>query len=294
MVTDRVIVVSNGSESITLTTHPYTVQNIKGFDTLNVNNVTSQGYGQEGSTLLNTYISSRELEISGQIFAETTASMQRLRDKLLSLFIAHKEITINHYFGGKNRQIKVQAKKTPEFTFSEVTSVQNYSVQLLAVKDPYWSDPVDSLVTIATVKGGFHFPLSIPKDEGVTFGVKEAFLIADVYNSSSMTIGMTFTFIARGTVVNPQLFNINTREFIKLLCTMEAGETIEITTGEECTVTRISKGVEEDYIGKIDLAGGGYTFLTLAPGDNLFRYMADSGEEVLETRITYKNRYAGV
>ena len=105
---------------------------------------------------------------------------------------------------------------------------------------------------------------------------------------------MTITFIAKGTVKNPQLFDVNKRTLIKLLCTMDAGEKIVIQTGQDNTVTRVKNGISEDYIGKIDLVGEGNTFLELDPGDNLFRYAADDGEVYLETRIQFYNRYPGV
>ena len=52
MVTDRVITVSNKRESITLTNPPFYVENISGFDSLDVRIVTSQGFGQDGSSRL--------------------------------------------------------------------------------------------------------------------------------------------------------------------------------------------------------------------------------------------------
>ena len=119
-------------------------------------------------------------------------------------------------------------------------------------------------------------------------------MIADVYNKSSIKVGMKIIFIANGSLSNPQLFDVNKRKFIKLLCNMEAGEKITIETGTENKVTRNKNGIEEDYIGKIDLAGGGDEFLMLDPGDNLLRYGADTGEDMLETRILFYNKYPGV
>ena len=177
--------------------------------------------------------------------------------------------------------------------FTDVAPVQQYSVSLVAT-DPYWRDQTETLIAVANVIGGFHFPLVIPKSQGVTFGIKSSSLIAKVYNRSSIKVGMQITFIAGGVVKNPQLFDVNKRTFIKLLCTMGAGEKIVIQTGQDNTVTKVKNGVSEDYIGKIDLAGGGDTFLELDPGDNLFRYAADAGENYLETRIQFYNRYPGV
>jgi hypothetical protein len=75
---------------------------------------------------------------------------------------------------------------------------------------------------------------------------------------------------------------------------MEAGESITVETGNSKTVTRKINGVETDYMGKIDIAGGGDDFLELDPGDNLMRYAADDGEDMLEVKIYFNNRYVGV
>lgn len=293
MVTDRKIIVSNERTSVDLTLLPYTVQKITGFDRLEVQNVTSQGFDQDGASLLNSYVLPRDMEIIGQMKAQTTYQMQMLRDKLSAVFIPKKEVTVTHYYGGINRIITARVEKTPKFELSEVGAVQNYEVRMTAT-EPYWRDEKETLIQIANIIGSFHFPLVIPREKGVCFGIKSPSLIADVYNKSSIKVGMKIIFIANGSLSNPQLFDVNKRKFIKLLCNMEAGEKITIETGTENKVTRNKNGIEEDYIGKIDLAGGGDEFLMLDPGDNLLRYGADTGEDMLETRILFYNKYPGV
>lgn len=293
MVTDRKIIAGNGKSSLDLTGDPYTVKNIRGFDRLTVQNVTSQGFDQDGASLLNSYVLPRDMEISGQIRAESTVRMQTLRDKMFNIFTPKTDVTITHYYGGVNRVITARVQKSPKFDFTNVQTVQNYSVELTA-SDPYWRDETETLVKIADIKGSFHFPLVIPKGKGVRFGIKSSSLIANVFNRSGIKVGMKFMFVANGEVTNPQLFHINTRKYFRLLCHMEAGERITVETGQENTVTRNQNGLTEDYIGKIDLAGGGDSFLQLEPGDNLLRYAADDGESMLETRIYFQNKYTGV
>ena len=293
MVTDRKIIVSNGNTSVELTDAPYTVQETRGFDRLKMQNVTSQGFDQDGASLLNSYVLPRDMEIIGQVKADTTHQMQYIHDKLFDVFIPKKEVTITHYYGGINRTITATVEKTPKFDFTEVKAVQNYSVSLTAT-EPYWKDQLETLIPMANVIGLFHFPLIIPKDKGVCFGIKNSALIADVFNKSKIKTGMRIVFIANGAVTNPQLFDINTRKFIRLLCEMEAGEKITVETGQDKTITRNKNGVTEDYMGHIDLAGGGDEFLELEPGDNLLRYGADAGEDMLEVRIYFHNKYSGV
>ncbi len=294
MVTDRKIIVSNGNTSLELTMKPYYVKKTVGFDMLEVQIVTTQGFDQDGATELNSYVLPRDMEIHGEIKAESTHQIQDMRDKLFRLFIPKHQVTITHYYGGRNRVIKASVEKTPKFTFSDVSKVQEYIVQLKTTGNPYWMDHAESLVQMANIVGGFHFPVVIPKDKGMTFGIKSPSLIANVYNKSAIKIGMRFTFIANGTVTNPQLFNVNTREFFKMNCVMKPGESITVQTGTDKTVTRKYRGVKEDYLGRIDIPSGGNKFLELEPGDNLFRYAADEGENMMSVKIYFCNRYAGV
>lgn len=293
MVSDRKIIVSNGFTSLDITARPYYVKSTEGFDQLDVTLVTSQGFDQDGASVLNDYITPRDMEISGQVYADCPEQMRQIKERLFNIFLPKKDLTINHYYGGRNRLITARAENTPKFAFTKVSTVENYAVRLKAA-DPFWRDAADTLLPIANLTGGLHFPLVIPKATGVTFGVKSPTLIANVHNYSAVKIGMKFVFIANGTVTNPQLFDINTRNFFKLKCEMAAGEKITVVTGADKTVTRNVSGIESDYIGKIDIAGGGNTFLELAPGDNLLRYGADDGENMLEVRIYYRNRYLGV
>lgn len=293
MVTDRIIIASNKKTSLELTASPYSVKDITGFDRIEVQNVTSQGFDQDGASLVNSYVLPRDMGITGQIRANNTEQMQRLRNKLINMFLPKENIVITHFYGGESKEITVRVEATPKFTFTKVSVMQNYEIQMTAVS-PYWRATTESLVQIADVIGCFCFPLVIPVDEGVVFGVKQASLIANVHNASPIKVGMRFCFIANGTVVNPQLFNVRTRQYFKLLCTMTPGEQITVQTGQDKTVVRNDSGRTKDYIGKVDLAGGGNTFLELDPGDNLLRYMADSGEDMLEVKIYYHNRYTGV
>lgn len=293
MVTDRKIIVSNGNTSVELTAMPYTVQKTEGFDRVEVKNVTSQGFDQDGASLINSYVMPRDMGITGQIKADTTHLMQRCRDKLFDLFIPDKEVVITHYYGGVNRVITAIVEKTPRFEFTNVSTVQNYEISIKAMY-PFWRDEKETLIPIADVRGSFHFPLVIPKNKGVCFGIRSSSLIVNIHNGSSIRIGMRIEFIARGAVANPMLFDIGTRKFIKLLCSMEAGEKITVETGTDRSITRRKNGISEDYIGKIDLAGGGDEFLELAPGNNVLRYGAEEGETLLEVRIYYQNKYQGV
>lgn len=161
--------------------------------------------------------------------------------------------------------------------------------------NPYWQDIKESKQEIALWQKSFHFPLIIPKDEGIMMGYREPSLIANVKNTGQAKTGMRIEFKAKGTVVNPSLFNVNTREFLKVNKTMTAGEKIIVNTNQgQKKILSISNGVTTDILNLLDLAGGGKTFLQLDLEDNLFRYDADEGLDKLEINIYYDNKYLGV
>lgn len=293
MVTDRKITVSNGRKIIELTAPPYYVKKINGFDMLDVNIVTSQGFGQEGTSYVNAYTYERSLLIEGQIRASSTREMQVLRDSLSGIFLPKTELVITHFYGGVTRRIKVYVEKTPAFSFSNIGTIQFYNVEMTA-PDPFWYADNYCLVEMANTAGNFHFPLTIPKEKGVVFGVKSNSMIAQLANRSPVKLPLKIIFTSKGNVSNPYILNVNTRECIKLNCNMQDGQTIIIETGEDKTVTSRIGNTVEDYIGYVDIAGESCTFLELDVGDNVMRYGADDGEEYLAVKFTYYDKYMGV
>ncbi len=77
--------------------------------------------------------------------------------------------------------------------------------------------------------GDFEFPLEIPS-EGIEMGHRVSNLIVNINNTGAVPCGMRIQFKALATVVNPSLFNVNTREFIKINRTLSAGDVLEVTT----------------------------------------------------------------
>ncbi|APC79646.1 phage tail family protein [Clostridium botulinum] len=126
-------------------------------------------------------------------------------------------------------------------------------------------------------------------------GHREPSLIVNVINNGHVKTGMIIEFRARGILKNPSLFNVNTREFIKINKEMVAGERFIINTncGKKKIIQNLN-GIETDILNYLDIVGGGDTFLQLDVGDNLFRYNADSNLDNLEVNIYFSSQYLGV
>ena len=104
---------------------------------------------------------------------------------------------------------------------------------------------------------------------------------------------MRIEFKSLATVVNPSLFDVYTRKYIKIKRTLNAGDKLVVNTnfGNKRVEMIRSNGVRQNVFYYIDLNS---TFLQLAPGDNLFRYDAEQGLDNLEMALYYKPLYIGV
>lgn len=196
----------------------------------------------------------------------------------------------------ENYTIEGYPVSTVKFAYNDeenITGLYKFVIDIVC-PDPYWKDITKNKSEIALWKGMFHFPLLIPKQKGIIMGLKQPSLIVNVYNKGHVETGMMIEFRAKGTLSNPSLFNVNTRESIKINKSMVAGEVIKVNTNYgEKRIENILNGVTTNILNLIDL-GGGDTFLQLDVGDNLLRYDADINPSNLEINIYFSPKYLGV
>lgn len=255
----------------------------------NVNLYDSKGLGQDGSTYLGNTLDNKEIVIEGSLHTldRSEHNLELLREKIITIFNP-KLGQGNLYFRG--RKIKCIIKQLPVFNDDNL----EFMIPLVC-HEPYWTSEDMKIKEVAQWSGNFHFPLVIPQDEGIMMGYREPSLIVHIENEGQVSTGMIIEFTANGIVKNPSLFNINTRNSIKINKTMERGEKIIVNTNfGSKSVKSILGNVTKDCLNYIDILGGGDTFLQLDVGDNLFRYDAEENLDNLEVKIKYYNRYLGV
>lgn len=279
---NKILEINNNSE--------YKLVEISGVESgaleLNVGAI-SQG---DGSYLINKRIQNRPISIT----VDYRGSNKEIeRQNLISFFNPKSNGTLTLSYGSFEKEIEYEIEGF-YLKLANVHEILSFTVDLMCV-NPFWQDIDQSKVDIALWIGDFHFPLFIPKDKGITMGHRAPSLIVNVVNKGQVSTGMIIEFKAKGTLTNPSLFNVNTREFIKINKGMVAGEVIKINTnfGKKKILQELN-GVTTNILNYIDVVGGGNTFLQLEPGDNLFRYDADSNLDNLEVSIYYSNNYLGV
>ena len=266
---------------------PFFLQNIDGISGLKNTVYQNKGMGQDGSTYTGSTLESRNIVIQGAILANKELN----RAKLLSVINPKLKSKLIYDDGNIKKYVECVVEIAPTITKDHSPK---YQISLLC-PNPYWADYVKHKANVAFWKSDFHFPLVIPIGKGITMGHREPNLIVNIANNGQAKTGMVIEFYARGTLKNPSLFNVNTRDFIKINKSMVAGEKIVINTNYgKKKITQNINGVKADILNYLDIVGGGDTFLQLDIGDNLFRYDADENLNNLEVSIYFSPQYLGV
>lgn len=266
---------------------PFLLSICDGFhETVGTVNSVSSAYGV-GTTWNGTSIGQRDLTIKGTI----TDNIQENRLLLYDMFPLNSEGTLYYYEGDIERKItclveKVSIPEKKGFT-------RDFSISLVC-PNPRFSALAATILSMATWAPAFNFPLIIPENEGIQFGIKNTTSMGTTENTTEIDYGMTIKFKANDTVKNPYLFNVTTRDIVQIEKTMSAGDQIIITThiDNKNVIYKNAVTGEEENINYLIMYGSKY--LQVPSGTNTFRSGADSGEDNLETTIEFLPEYEAV
>lgn len=278
----------NGNELTFTNSWPFLLQN---FEQNTGNQIYSfKGSGQDGSRYIGSDLDESELTLEISVKGKDPAEYARNKSRLRRIFnptLGEGCLVYNN--GEKDIQIKCVPEKIPNP--KDKSKIYGVCSIALTANDPYWKDLQELKKEIALWVPNFSFPLELSAD-GIEIGYRSEILTANVYNDGDVESGMRIELKALATVVNPSFVNISTQEFIKLNTTMVKGQVITISTyyGEKRITSKLA-GIESNLFNSI---AQGSKFLQLEPGDNLFRYDADTGVDYLSVSIYHKDRYLGV
>lgn len=286
----KVTFINAKNESTDFYYKPFVINSVEGLSEMESDDYTYSGYRQDGEVYVSAALRSRKIDVQFTIMASSVEELLKKRQSITQILNPKLGVgELIYTYQGVTRKIYCAVSKL----LIDVKSKRTYSkAQLtLTAYDPYFYDLLPTKISVATWHNALKFPLTIPR-QGMIFGYKEPSLIANIINEGDIECGLTIEFIAKGTVKNPSLLNINTQEFIKVNRTMTAGEKIIISTGyNEKRITSIIDGQSTNIMNHLDLES---TFLQLTVGDNLFRYDAEQNLSNLEVNIYYTQRYLGV
>lgn len=250
---------------------------------------TTSSMGQHGATFISQNINARDIDIKGSVNVRSKDRVLELRRHAQKVLNPELNGTLTYIYKDFVRVIDVKVDNAPVFSRKKV--LNDFVIQFMC-PSPFWREQLDTKQDIASWIASFEFELEIPADEGIEFGYREPNVIVDVYNEGDVATGMRIEFRATGTVERPILLNIDTSEYIQINATMLAGDVITINTeyGQK-SVKLVRDGETIDYFRYIDVDS---TFMQLAIGDNIFRYDAAGGLDLLEVTLYHANKYLGV
>lgn len=263
------------------------IKDVTGLSDIRNTIYSTHSMGQDGDTYLGYRIECRDIEIVGHIREKDKQEIQNLRRKLNRILNPQYKATLTYEFGDFKRVIGCTINDAP--IFKRKTIYEQFTIQLSCL-NPFWREETDTRVDIATWVGSFEFPEEIA--DGWQIGYRQPSLIVNVYNSGDVQTGIRVEFRALGTVKNPSLLNVGTREFIRFNITMEAGDVLTVSTGYGEKAVKLKRGgIETDAFRFLDVDS---SYIQLAVGDNLFQYSANVAAGNLEVTIYHSNLYLGV
>lgn len=266
------------------------VLNSADFGTIQSSRNTYKYINQVGVYVTGTTLESRTINIIGWVVADSQADMTR-RKNFLNRFVNPLQQLRLHY-----EEYQIDGIPTKTISYGTDISTNNevlckFMISLFC-PDPLFHTENGTNVLIADWLPKFHFPLIIPKDKGIIMGLRSPASIATLNNDGSMPCGFVVIFEAAGTVKNPYILDILTQEKIRLVETMEAGETLRVSTvPNNKTVKKISNGVETNAFNLLDLSS---TFFSLPVGETYIRYGAEEGVVNLSVEVHYDTGYLEV
>ncbi|MEG1411851.1 MAG: phage tail family protein [Terrisporobacter sp.] len=279
---------SRGQEVILSNSRPFLLVNIDNYSNVSTNISTSDNT-VDGLSITNVSIKEKVLPVEGDIIGYSKEDLDRRRLELSSIFNPKLDGELIYQNNAFTRKVNCMIQDI-SFNRNEGNS-QMFLVQFIC-PNPFWMDLYTKKEEVALWQGDLEFELELT-EAGSEMGRRVSNLICNVYNSGDVECGMKIQFKALATVVDPSLFNINSREFIKINKTLERGDVLEVSTyfdNKRIDLIR-SDGTKTNVFNWIDLDS---EFLQLELGDNLFRYDAVSGIDNLEVAIYYNLLYMGV
>lgn len=273
---------------------PYRVISMPGVDGASAAVQMQKSAFLDGGIYINSLLEVRSIPIEFALHANNRDELNLHRMKLIRVFNSKiGEGTLRYNFGGVIKEIKAIVESGPSFVEGKQNETDRFQKGLinLLCPNPYWQDIETSKTEFAIWEPAFEFPFEL-SEEGVEMGVRTPSLIVNITNEGHVDTGMIIKFRALGTVVNPSLFNVNTREWIKLNRTLVAGEIVTINTNQgKKRIESLMSGMTNNIFNNI---ANGSKFLQLGVGDNIFRFDADNNPDALEVEIYHSQLYVGV
>ena len=227
------------------------------------------------------------------------STIEEARLKTYQFFPIKKPVTVTVQTEHRTAEAVGYVESNEPDIFSEQAEMQISIV----CESPFFLSPEKDVTLFAGVDAKFKFPFSNNSltEKLILFGEIINKKTNTVFYSGDSEIGCYFEIHAIGLIENVTIYNLRTRERIKIdtdkLETLTgnkliAGDTLTICTiNGKKSITLLRDGVE---INVLNILGKEIDWFQLAKGDNVFGFVAEYGEENIQFKITSQVAYEGV
>ena len=273
---------------------PLFLSSVNGFDGLESEIISSQSAYQDGISINKTILKDRLLTLNCHMAIDNEQQRHVLKRKLYNAFNPKIKGNMKIYTdAGQLRgasNLRVVQAPIFEDDYEGLNDLVSFQIQLI-MPLPYFEDINANRVDFGNDIGNFFFDLEI-EEEGNELSIRNNSTILNIYNSGDAETPLKVIFKAKSNVKNPSIYNVYTKEYIKINKTMQEGEEITITTGiGNKRVESFLNGITTNIFNLLDIQS---SFMWLDIGDNIIRYDAEYMIEQLEVYIYYTNYYLGV
>lgn len=264
------------------------IDSYSGLTAADIQPVNIKGYRQHGYTLEYITFGSRIISINFLIHEKTPEDIYRLRRELAAIFnpaLGEGTLTYTNNYLSKSISGFCSILPTPTARYG-LAMMMNVEI---TCPNPFWYDTAQTTINLDGFEKGLTFPFKF--DEGVQFSHVGDRYTVNIEGDVGTPIKAVFRGNAERPTVNPILRKIDTKEYIKVLTTLDGGEKLTITTdyGNKDVILTTSSGANHSAYNLIDVNS---SFFYLTPGANILTFTSEGG--IPSVDISYRNLYAGV
>ena len=264
---------------------PFTITEIQGLNPPNASINTNSVALLDGGLYNSAKLEMRTINLAFAI--EYNAEANRM--EIYKVLHAKKYIKLN--YKSEYRDVYIEGYiQSIDITYFEMKQICTVSI---LCPEPYLKSAEEVIDELSAIINGFHFPFGSTEAGEVLFGYIDATQGVVIENKGYVETGLTFVLFAKDEIVNPKIINTDTQEYIELNFTMQAQDTITITTSRgNKTVTLLRNGVLSSIFNSFTQNS---TWLQLELGNNHFVYTDTSGDlEDLTIQISHNDLFEGV
>jgi hypothetical protein len=267
---------------------PYILNSVTGVGGLGVSVRKRKSPFQNGSTRKKSYFDDRDI---GLTFTALTTSEQdniKKRREVQKIFSPNIVSELIYKRGTYSKKVICCANSTPVLDNSDKSNqIQKFFVNLTA-HDPFWIDLEKTGEMMSFSIASFGFELEV-EEEGIELemeGTNRTILNNEGDVSAPVEI------IFKGPASNPKVANETTGEYIQVDQVLEDGEKLIINTEFGNKQVIYDNGYTQ--VNKFNAISIDSTFWQLEVGENKTTYTVDSGLDVANVVINFRNRYIGL